>query len=69
MRRRDDVMLVRHGMIPDFGDRVVAMFGAVTHDSALLRNRVEVRRREWFPVRGRNHGIEPFELLGLRCWA
>jgi class 3 adenylate cyclase len=33
---------------------------------ALLRNRVEARRRGWFPVRGRNHAIELFELLALR---
>jgi len=33
---------------------------------ALLRHRVEVRRRGWFRVRGRSHAIELFELLALR---
>jgi class 3 adenylate cyclase len=33
---------------------------------ALLINRVEVRSRGWFPVRGRSHPLEVFELLGLR---
>jgi adenylate cyclase len=33
---------------------------------ALLRNRVEVRRRGWFRVRGRHRAIELFELLALR---
>jgi adenylate cyclase len=33
---------------------------------ALLRDRVEVRSRGWFPVRGRSHAVEVFELLALR---
>jgi adenylate cyclase len=33
---------------------------------ALLRSRVEVRSRGWFPVRGRSHAVEVFELLALR---
>ena len=34
--------------------------------TALLRDRVEVCSRGWFPVRGRSRPIEVFELLGLR---
>jgi adenylate cyclase len=33
---------------------------------ALLGNRVEVRRRGWFLVRGRSHPMQVFELLALR---
>jgi adenylate cyclase len=32
----------------------------------LLETRVEVRSRGWFPIRGRSHPLEVFELLGLR---
>jgi len=41
----------------------IVMSGATI---ALLSNRVEVRRRGWFSVRGRSHPLEVFELLGLR---
>jgi adenylate cyclase len=33
---------------------------------AVLKDRVSVRNRGWFPVRGRTHPVEVFELLGLR---
>jgi len=34
--------------------------------NALLSNRVDVRSRGWFPVRGRSHPVEVFELLAVR---
>jgi adenylate cyclase len=34
---------------------------------ALLPHRVETSSRGWFPVRGRTHAIEVFELHALRC--
>lgn len=34
--------------------------------NAMLSDRVDVRSRGWFPVRGRSHPIEVFELLSLR---
>jgi adenylate cyclase len=33
---------------------------------AQLRDRVQVRNRGWFPVRGRSHPVEVFELLALQ---
>jgi adenylate cyclase len=50
------------GLNRDLGTSIV-MTGQTI---ALLRDRVEVRGRGWFPVRGRSRPIEVFELLGLR---